>query len=153
MAFRLAPSLALIAALGACRMSTTLAPAESTNPVALPTELSATSVLAKAPMQDTARVAGQAAGMVAVIGLLNQTAPCFALSSAAQRTASLVVLRLTATEQPGTCATFAAGAFDYNVSVRGLATGSYDVDVIHRVVFKDGRIVEARVGGSQVQVR
>jgi hypothetical protein len=90
---------------------------------------------------------------VAAVGLLNQTAPCFALSATAQRTGSLVVLRVIATEQPGTCATFAAGAFDYEVSVRGLATGSYDVDVIHRVVFKDGRIAEAKVGGSQVQVR
>jgi hypothetical protein len=134
-------------------MSTTLDPAESTGPVALRTELSSTSVLARAPMQDTARVAGQAAGMVAVIGLLNQTAPCFALSSAAQRTGSLVVLRLTATEQPGTCATFAAGAFDYDVGVRGLAVGSYDVSVIHRVVFKDGRVVEAKVADRQVQVR
>jgi hypothetical protein len=91
--------------------------------------------------------------MVAVVGVLNQTAPCFALSSTAERTGSLVVLRLTATEQPGTCATFAAGAFDYDVAVRGLAAGSYDVEVVHRVVFKDGRLAEAKVGSRRAEVR
>jgi hypothetical protein len=144
---------ALSALLGACGMSATLAPAESPDPIALPTELSSTSVLAQASMQDTARVAGAIVGMVGVIGLLNQTAPCFALSSAAQRTGSLVVLRLTATERPGTCATFAAGAFDYDVAVRGLAAGIYDVEVLHRVVFKDGRVSETKAGSRRVEVK
>jgi hypothetical protein len=146
-------SVASSAMLGACTTSATLAPADSTPPIALATELSSTSVLAHVPMQDTARVAGSAAGMVAVVGLLNQTAPCFALSAAAERAGSRVVLRLIATEQPGTCATFAAGAFDYDVGIRGLAAGSYDVDVVHRVVFKDGRVAEAKAGGRRVEVK
>jgi hypothetical protein len=144
---------ALSALLGACSMSTALEPAETTDPVVLTTELSFTSVLAQAPMQDTARVAGSVVGMVGVIGLLNQTAPCFALSSAAQRAGTLVRLRLTAAEQPGTCATFAAGAFDYDVAVRGLPPGSYDVEVLHRVVFKDGRVTQAKAGSRHVEVK
>jgi hypothetical protein len=138
--------MATAAALAACRVSTSVAPAE------LPTELSFTSVLARPPMKDTARVAG-VQGSVAVLGLLNQTAPCFTLSSAASRDGTRVVLRLTAQETPGTCATFAAGAFDYDVGVKGLAPGEYDVDVLHRVQFKDGRVAEEKVGGKRVEVR
>ena len=103
-------------------------------------------------MQDTARVAAVAAG-VAVAGLLNQTAPCFSLASVATKTGAVIVVRLTATEGPGTCATFAAGAFDYDVGVTGMPAGTYDVDVLHRVVFKDGRVAESRVGARRVEVR
>jgi Zn-dependent alcohol dehydrogenase len=141
----------LAASSAACSITTAVSQAEV--PEVLVTELSASSVLARAPMQDTARVAGSVVGMVGVIGLLNQTAPCFALSAAAQRAGSSVVVRITATEQPGTCATFAAGAFDYDVAVRGLAAGAYDVDVMHRVQFKDGRVTEAKVGARRVEVR
>ena len=146
---------ALAIPIAACRVATPISPAErpsdSTAPTPLPTELSFTSVLAKMPMQDTARVAG-ALGSVVVVGLLNQTAPCFGLSSAATRTANRIVLRLVATEVQGTCNTFAAGAFDYDVGVTAVAAGVYEVSVLHRVIAKDGRVIEAEVGARRVEV-
>lgn len=148
MTTRIPLPLMLLMSLAACTMATTVVPEE----LALPTELSSTSVLARAPMVDTARVAG-VSGYVAVVGVLNQTAPCFGLGSAATRLGPRVVVRLTAQQVAGTCATFAAGAFDYDVGVKGLATGVYDVDVFHRVVFNDGRVDEAKVGSRRVEVR
>ena len=154
--FVLAAALALAASIAACRGSTSISPADlpsdSTIPVELITALSFASVLAKAPMQDTARVAAVQGG-VAVVGLLNQTAPCFSLSSAATRWAEHIVLRLTAKEAEGTCNTFAAGAFAYDVGVKGIAPGTYEVDVLHRVLFNDGRAAEAKVGAMRVSVR
>jgi hypothetical protein len=147
---RLALAGVLVASSAGCSITTV---SQSEAAEVLVTELSATSVLARAPMQDSARVAGSVVGMIAVVGVLNQTSPCFALSSSAQRTGSRVVLHVVATEQPGTCATFAAGAFDYDVGVRGLPVGSYDVDVLHRVAFKDGRVTESTVGARRVEVR
>jgi hypothetical protein len=148
--------LAIVVSLAACGVSPTLSPADQSSdaaiPVLLPTELNSTSVLAKAPMVDTARVAG-VSGYVAILGLLHQTAPCFGLTSAASRQGSRVVVRLVAQQVQGTCATFAAGAFDYDVAVKGLAPGTYDVEVLHRVVFNDGRVAEASVGARRVGVR
>jgi hypothetical protein len=152
---RLLCSAAMLATFVACRGGTRISAADMPNDTAvlsvLPTELSSTSVLAKPPMLDTARVAGVARG-VAVVGLLNQTAPCFALFSTATRTGGHVVIRMTAKEKPGTCATFAAGAFDYDVAVTLLAPGTYDVDILHRVEFKDGTVAEKKVGGRRVVV-
>ncbi|HET9013000.1 MAG TPA: hypothetical protein VFN38_14335, partial [Gemmatimonadaceae bacterium] len=119
--------------------------------VELSTELTFTTVLAKAPMRDSAAVHASPGG-VAVAGLLNQTAPCFGIASSATQEGERVVLRLTATETRQTCATFAAGAFDYGVVAKGLAPGVYDVDVVHRVAFKDGRTVEEKVGSQRVRV-
>ncbi len=132
--------------LGACQANTRVTSA------ALPTDLTFNSVVARPPMLDTARATG-AIGRVEVHGLLNRTAPCFALTSDAARDAARVVVRLVATEQPGTCATFAAGAFDYTASVPGLSAGTYDVEVRHRVQFKDGRVTESKVGGGPIVVR
>jgi hypothetical protein len=149
-------TLAITVSLAACSVSPTLSPADQSSdsaiPVPLPTELSSTSVLATPPMLDTARVAG-VSGYVAVLGLLNQTAPCFGLTSAASRQGSRVVVRLVAQQVQGTCATFAAGAFDYDVAVKGLAPGTYDVEVLHRVLFNDGRVAESSVGARRVVVR
>jgi hypothetical protein len=136
----------VLASLAACQANT------SVTSGALPTDLSFNSVLARPPMQDTAGVTG-AAGRAEVHGLLNQTAPCFALTSDAARDGARIVVRLVATEQPGTCATFAAGAFNYVASVPGLSAGTYDVEVRHRVLFKDGRVSESKVGGGAVVVR
>ena len=135
-----------LATLAACQANTSVASS------ALPTELSFTSVLARPPMLDTANAAG-VDGRIEVRGLLNQTAPCFALTSDAARDGERIVLRLVATEQPGTCATFAAGAFDYVASIPGLPAGAYDVVVRHRVLFKDGRVTESKVGGGAVAVQ
>jgi hypothetical protein len=147
---------AISVSLGACSVSTALSPADQSSdngiPVPLPTELNSTSVLANAPLVDTARVAG-VSGYVAILGLLNQTAPCFGLTSAASRQGSRIVVRLVARQVQGTCATFAAGAFDYDVAVKGLAPGVYDVEVLHRVLFNDGRVAESRVGARRVEVR
>lgn len=136
----------LLASLAACQANTSVAPS------AVPTELSFTSVVARPPMLDTANAAG-VAGRVEVHGLLNQTAPCFALTSDAARAGGRIVLRLVATEQPGTCATFAAGAFDYVASIPGLSAGTYDVEVRHRILFKDGRVTESIVSGGPIVVR
>jgi len=136
----------VLAALAACQANT------SVTSGALPTDLSFKSVVARPPMLDTTRAAG-AVGRVEVHGLLNQTAPCFALTSDAARDGERIVLRLVAAEQPGTCATFAAGAFDYVASIPGLSAGTYDVEVRHRVLFKDGRVSESKVGGGAVVVR
>ena len=153
---RLSLALALAVSLAACSVTTTISPngesSEGSVPVPLSTELNASSVLAQAPMVDTARIA-HTGTYVAVLGLLNQTAPCFGLASSATRQGRHVVLRLVAQQVPGTCATFAAGAFDYDVGVKGLAPGMYDVDVVHRVQFNDGRVVEAKVGARRVEVR
>ena len=152
---RLLRALALCAPLAGCSVTSTIAPSgqssDASVPVVLPTELDATSVLATAPMLDTARVAGVGT-YVAVLGLLNQTAPCFGLSSTATRQGTRVVVRLTAQQVEGTCATFAAGAFDYDVGVKGLSAGTYDVEVVHRVVLNDGRISESTVGARRVDV-
>src|SRR5689334_7574509 len=98
---RLVSSAAVLTISAACAGTPTISPAESpgdaSTPVALPIELSSHSVLATPPMRDTARVAG-VTGAVAVLGLLNQTAPCYALSAAAARTGSRVSLVVTATE-------------------------------------------------------
>lgn len=118
----------------------------------LPTELSFTSVLARAPMLDTARAVG-GRGQVAAAGVLNQAAPCFALSSHAASTGSRITVRLIATEKPGTCATFAAGAFDYSVAVKGLSPGSYDVELFHRADFQDGRIADTKILTTRLEVR
>jgi hypothetical protein len=155
MTVRLLLLLASTVALGACvsaSLAATAPPADGTGPSALRTELAFESVLAQAPMRDTARVAA-APGQVLVAGLLNQTMPCFGLTSGAVRTGNRIVVRLTATEVNSTCATFAAGAMDYDVGVAGMAAGAYDVDVVHRVVFKDGRIVETKAGTRRVEVR
>jgi hypothetical protein len=143
---RLVFAVVMITSLGACHVSTTVAP------VPLSTTLSFASVLARPPMRDSAHVEAEQ-GRLAVAGLLNQTAPCFSLSSAATEQEERVVLRLTATETQQTCNTFAAGAFDYDVAVQGLTPGTYDVDVLHRVLFKDGRVTEEKVGTARVQVR
>ena len=124
----------------------------SVTPTELPSELSFTAVLATGTLRDTARVAGVQGGM-AVHGLLNQTPPCFGLSASATREGARIVLRLSAREAEGTCNTFAAGAFDYDVGVTGLVPGTYDADVLHRVQFKDGRVTESRVGAKTVVVR
>jgi hypothetical protein len=137
---------ALLATVAACRVSTSVSPAE------LPTELASRAVLARAPMRDTAGVAAVRGG-VEVVGLLNQTAPCFRLSSDATRAGERIVVRLTATEKAETCNTFAAGAFDYDVGVSGLAPGSYDVEVVHRVQLKDGRVAEEKVSARRVEVK
>lgn len=142
----------VVACGGATAISSAGEPSDTTVPVSLPTELTSTAVLARAPLRDTARVAGVAGG-AAVVGLLNQTPPCFALSSAATRTGSRVVVRMTAKETTGTCATFAAGAFDYDLGVTGLAPGTYEVEVVHRVERKDGSVVEQKAGGTRVAVR
>lgn len=138
--------IAAASSLGACSVYRTVSPSP------FPTELNFTSVLAKAPMTDTARVAG-VAGKVVAVGLLNQTPPCFGLTSDAAKESQRIVLRLTATEVSGTCNTFAAGAFDYNVGVSGVAPGTYDVEVVHRVLFKDGRAEEHTVGAKRVEVK
>lgn len=135
-----------VTSLAACQANT------SVTSGALATDLSFNSVVARAPMVDTASATG-VVGRVEVHGLLNQTAPCFALNSDAARDAARIVLRVVATEQPGTCATFAAGAFDYTAGIPGLAAGRYDVEVRHRVLFKDGRVTEAKVGGGPAVVR
>jgi hypothetical protein len=137
----------------ACTVTPVVSPADSSGePSPLRVELSPNPVLATPPARDTARVAGVTGG-VAVVGVLNQTAPCFALSASATRTNTRVLVLMTATEAPGTCATFAAGAFEYDVGVQGLASGTYDVDIVHRVVRNDGTVVEATVGGKRVQVK
>ena len=141
----------LAAALFACTAYTGSSLIEP--PMPLPTELSATQVLAQAPMQDSARVAGSIVGFVGVLGLFNRTAPCFTLSSTATRSANHVTVILRATEQPGTCATFAAGAFEYDVAVRGLTPDIYEVDVVHRVLFQGGGATETRVASRRVEVR
>ena len=143
---RLLSTMLVLASLAACQANT------SVTSGALPTDLSFKSVVARPPMLDTARATG-AAGRVEVRGLLNQTAPCFALTSDAARDGERIVLRLVATEQPGTCATFAAGAFDYTASIPGLSAGTYDVEVRHRVLCKDGRVTEAKVGGGPIAVQ
>jgi hypothetical protein len=148
--------LAFTLSLAACSMTTAFAPAgqssDTSVPITLTTELNATPVLAKPPMVDTARVAGTGT-FVAVVGLLNQTAPCFGIASAATRQGTHVRLRLTAQQIEGTCATLAAGAYDYDVAVKGLAPGTYDVDVMHRILFNDGRVAESKVGSRRVEVR
>lgn len=153
---RLSLACVLAGTLAGCTITTGLStvelPDDASIPEALATELSSTNVLATAAMKDTARVAG-VSGYVAVLGLLNLTAPCFGLSSTAARSGGYVALRVIATEVPHACATFAAGAFDYDVGVKGLAPGSYRVDVLHRVVLRDGRTTETRVGGKVVEVR
>ena len=83
------------------------------------------------------------------MGLLNQTAPCYTLSSAATKTGARVLVRVSAKEKPETCATFAAGAFNYHVYVKGLPSGFYEVEVVHNVFFKDGRVAEAKVVSDQ----
>ena len=143
---RLISTMLVSASLAACQANT------SVTSGALPTDLSFTSVVARSPMLDTARATG-AIGRIDVHGLLNQTAPCFALASDAARDGARIVVRLVATEQPGTCATFAAGAFDYTASIPGLPTGTYDVEVRHRVLFKDGRVSESKVGGGPIAVQ
>jgi len=143
---RLLLAVALAASVTACQAYTSVSAAD------LPTELSFTPVLAQAPMRDTARVAG-VSGSVAILGLLNQSPPCFSLASGATREGDRVIVRLTAKEAAQTCNTFAAGAFDYDVGVRGLAPGTYFVDVLHRVLFKDGRAVEERAGTRRVEVK
>jgi hypothetical protein len=90
---------------------------------------------------------------VLVLGLLNQTMPCFGLTSSAVRTGARIVVRLTATEVSSTCNTFAAGAMDYDVGVAGVPAGAYEVDVLHRVAFRDGRVVETKAGARRVEVR
>ena len=149
-------STVLAASLTGCRIATAVVPLDEPSdvaiPVALPTELSFTPVLAQAPLRDTARIAG-VPGRVAVLGLLNQTAPCFGLSSAATRTGDRIVIRLLAKEVSGTCNTFAAGAFDYDVGASTGAPGTYDVDVVHRIELNTGRVVETKVGGKRVEVK
>ena len=156
MHLRLPLVLALATSLAACSITTTISPSgESSDdsiPIALPTELNAASVLAQASLADTARVAGTGT-YVAIMGLLNQTAPCYGLAAVATRQGNRVVVRMIAQQVAGTCATFAAGAFDYDVGVKGLAPGTYDVEVLHRVQFNDGRVVESKVGGRRVEVR
>ncbi len=133
------------AALAACTVSTGVAPAEPH------TALTWESVLARVPMRDSAGVAVGGAELV-VTGLLNQTAPCFRLTSRAGGTGSQVVVQVTASEVPTTCNTFAAGAFDYVVRVMDLAPGRYDVEVRHHVIFRDGRTTDAMVGSGTVVV-
>jgi hypothetical protein len=145
-------SLALAVSAAGCSVDTTMSPAGSGQPSTFDTELNFSPVLARATVPDTARVAGVVGG-VAVLGLLNRTAPCFGLSAAASAQGDRVVIRVTATETQGTCNTFAAGAFDYDVSVKTIPVGSYEVEVVHRVAFKDGRVVEATAGGKRVQVK
>jgi hypothetical protein len=142
---RLLSTMLVFASLPACQANT------SVTSGALPSELSYKSVVARPPMLDTARATG-AVGRVEVRGLLNQTAPCFVLTSDAARDGERIAVRLVATEQPGTCATFAAGAFDYLASIPGLAAGSYEVEVRHRVSFKDGRVTESKVASAPVVV-
>ena len=149
-------SLVLAILLGACGLATTLSPedqaSESGVSLPLPTELNAASVLAHAPMVDTARVAG-VVGYVAVLGLLNQTAPCFGIESDASRNGRHITVRIVSRQVDGTCATFAAGAYDYDVGVKGLAPGQYDVDVVHRILFNDGRVAQTTVATRRVEVR
>jgi hypothetical protein len=156
MHFRVPFAFVLGLSLAACGVTTVVSPSgesgDHSEPVALPTELNAEHVLATAPMVDTARVAGTGT-YVAVMGLLNQTAPCFGLSSSATRQGSRVVVRIVVQQVQGTCATFAAGAFEYDVGVKGLPPGTYDVDVVHRVRFNDGRVEESKVGARTVKVR
>ena len=144
---------ALLTVAAACTVTPIVSPADSSRePSPLRVELSPNPVLAIPPMRDTARVAGVTGG-IAVVGVLNQTAPCFALSASATRTNARVLLVVTAKEAPGTCATFAAGAFEYDVGVQWLASGTYDVDVVHRIMRNDGTVAEATVGGKRVQVK
>lgn len=136
----------LALALGACSMSTT-----SHGP-APRAEVTWSSSVARAPLRDTARVDGVAGG-VRVTGVLYQTPPCFGLAAAASEEGGQIVVRMTATQVPTTCATFAAGSFDYVTRVADLAPGRRRVEVVHRTVFADGRTVDARIAADTVDVR
>lgn len=137
--------LALLA-LAACQAYT------STASGSLTTHLSFNSVVARPPMRDTAFATGGARRADAQ-GLLNQTPPCFTLAADAARERDRLVVWMIATEASGTCATFAAGAFAYTVGISELPRGTYDVEVRHRVLFKDGRVTEAVAGGGRIEVQ
>lgn len=145
-----------VAVLDACVASDIVAPVSdagpiSTTPVLVATDLLSGSIVARAPMRDTATLA-VLSGHLIVTGVLNQSAPCFALTSVATRTGSHLVVRLVATEVSYPCFTFVAGAFDYVIAFPGLGTGDYDVDVSHRLQLPAGRVMEFPVASGRVHV-
>jgi predicted small lipoprotein YifL len=149
--------LALIAivALAACGANTSVSlPDSDADRVGLsdlPTQLAFTSVLGRSSVHDSAHVVG-APGSLAVTGLLNQTPPCFSLASGATRDGDHIIVHLIAREVETACATFVAGAFDYDVRVSGVTSGTYYVDVVHRTLFRDGRTGEQQISRSHVEV-
>jgi hypothetical protein len=120
-------------------------------PILVRTELHFASSAAP-PMHDRAGISATSKGLL-VTGLLNESPPCFEFASGAMREGTHVVVRVAATHVEDVCMTIVAGAVDYEVALPDLGAGTYDVEVLHRTQFSDGRVEEARIALQRVRLR
>lgn len=141
-----------IIALTACAASGIAAPDGASNqgtPIFVRSELHFTSIVLS--RRDSAGIVATPGGLL-VSGVLNQSPLCFGPTSVVIRQGRHLVVRLRATEAPD-CMTLVQGAFAYDLALPDLGAGDYDVDVLHQVQFRDGRVEESLMASARIHVR
>jgi hypothetical protein len=91
-----------------------------------------------APVRDSA-VISSSQGQISAAGFSVLGFPCHTLFGSSVKEGALITVTIELDEAPGTCPSTASG-FEYTAHLRGVAPGTYKVEVVHRSLKQDGQV-------------
>ena len=117
--------------LGGCRAG------DTTAPESVQTSVTFKVVPFVAPVRDSA-VISSSQGQISAAGFSVLGSPCHTLFGSSVKEGALITVTIELDEAPGTCPS--ASGFEYTAHLRGVAPGTYKVEVVHRSLKRDGQV-------------